>query len=178
MTRQQRVIAVQISLMGCVALGILLSSPHFSPKTRVDRYSVNIQSRVPQNQYRWVRPPQWTEVSPLGIRIAEFHIAGGGVVTLTEFTGRGGSWDANVNRWRSQLGLPPHREKLGGTTLRGHLVFRAITLKNPDTNQAIRVAESHQNNQWLFVKLTGPTALIQEQAAVFDQFLKSIQAVK
>jgi hypothetical protein len=57
----------------------------------------------------WVTPPGWTEQPPRQFREANFLVAGDerAECYLTLLPGEAGGLEANVNRWRDQLSLPP-----------------------------------------------------------------------
>ncbi|MBK7876033.1 MAG: hypothetical protein IPJ77_09815 [Planctomycetes bacterium] len=57
----------------------------------------------------WDTPRGWTELAPSSMRVASFRVAGDAKAEcyLTLLGGDGGGLAANVNRWRTQLGLAP-----------------------------------------------------------------------
>ena len=57
----------------------------------------------------WSLPGGWTvDPTPRDMRVATIKLSeGGGEVAITRFAGPGGDLMANINRWRSQLGLAP-----------------------------------------------------------------------
>ena len=58
----------------------------------------------------WTTPAGWTEATPTEIRVASFKINQDGKqadVSVIPLGGMAGGDDANVNRWRGQVGLPP-----------------------------------------------------------------------
>ncbi|HZM00350.1 MAG TPA: hypothetical protein VFD43_08870, partial [Planctomycetota bacterium] len=60
-------------------------------------------------ELHWTVPPGWTERPPALFREANFLVAGDerAECYLTTLPGEAGGMDANVNRWRGQLSLPP-----------------------------------------------------------------------
>ena len=58
----------------------------------------------------WQTPESWTEVPPGEMRVASFKIQGQNGkladVSVVPLPGMPGTDDANVNRWRGQVGLP------------------------------------------------------------------------
>ena len=62
----------------------------------------------------WIVPPGWRETPPTRFLLAKFVTAGGdgakAEVNVTALNGDGGGLPANVNRWRSQVGLGPVTE--------------------------------------------------------------------
>lgn len=59
--------------------------------------------------YTFDLPPGWSELPPAQFRTVNLRVAGDerAECYLTELGGGGGGLEANVDRWRSQLGLPP-----------------------------------------------------------------------
>ena len=68
-------------------------------------------SRAGLPQLTWQTPDGWTEVAAGEMRVASFKIQGQNGkqadVSVIPLPGLAGSDDANVNRWRGQVGLPP-----------------------------------------------------------------------
>jgi hypothetical protein len=62
-------------------------------------------------QLTWKTPEGWTEVPPTEMRVASFKVTGANGkqadVSVVPLPGMPGSDDANVNRWRGQVGLSP-----------------------------------------------------------------------
>ena len=60
-------------------------------------------------QLHWTTPPGWVEQPPAMFRDANFLVAGdpSAECYLSTFGGDAGGLDANINRWRGQLSLPP-----------------------------------------------------------------------
>jgi len=56
----------------------------------------------------WTTPQGWTELAQTSLRVANFRVAGNerAECYLTTLAGEGGGLDANVNRWRTQMGQP------------------------------------------------------------------------
>lgn len=62
-----------------------------------------------EESLHWTLPPGWVERPPAPFRDANFLVAGDSRAEcyLTTLGGDAGGMDANINRWRSQLSLPP-----------------------------------------------------------------------
>jgi hypothetical protein len=60
-------------------------------------------------QLHWDTPAGWTELPPAMYREANFLVAGDerSECYLTTLIGEAGGMDANINRWRKQVSLPP-----------------------------------------------------------------------
>jgi len=130
----------------------------------------------------WTAPKGWV-AQPLGsVRKGSWKIEGEGGevadVSVTVFPGDVGGDLANVNRWRRQVGLGPigsdqlapmleHRD-VGDT--HGHVVM----IEGPRGDSILGAMVPRGPGTW-FVKLSGPTALVESQRKAFDQFLDSVQ---
>ena len=62
-----------------------------------------------EESLHWTLPPGWVERPPAPFRDANFLVAGDprAECYLTTLGGDAGGMDANINRWRGQLSLPP-----------------------------------------------------------------------
>lgn len=118
------------------------------------------------------------------MRIATFHIAAeaqSADVIITALPAKQfGSAEANLNRWRGQVGLPPvadansvERTKL--TISGGEGLLFDFTGPDPATAQRLIVAQVNHGNSTFFFKLIGPAKLVEQQKTAFDSFLKSVE---
>ena len=58
----------------------------------------------------WEKPESWIETSGHAMRLVSFNVPfsnGIGDLSMTTFEGSSGGVEANVNRWRQQIGLEP-----------------------------------------------------------------------
>jgi hypothetical protein len=132
---------------------------------------------APSAGLTWTLPAGWTELPPAPPRTAGFGLPGGAECSLTVLPGQAGGLQANVNRWRSQLGLPPWEAErvaalprdplLGGQAVR-------VELPAPDdpavadgqgTLGWILEERGEQPGQVVFVKAFGPAAALAAQHA-------------
>ena len=61
-------------------------------------------------KFSWKAPPNWNEGDKSSMRIGSYKIPyskGYGDLSITNFQGDGGGLEANINRWRGQIDLPP-----------------------------------------------------------------------
>jgi hypothetical protein len=92
-------------------------------------------------------------------------------------TSAGGSLEANVNRWRGQVGLGAASDE----DIRKAVQARKIGGRDSQTaelvgaDRTILVAIVPQDKEQLFIKLTGLNAAVAAQKAAFDRFLQSIK---
>lgn len=150
------------------------------------------QSQIP---LVWETPAGWKEAPAdassgmAGMRLINlaFGPGGEGECYLSAMPGAAGGLDANVNRWRTQMGLPeltaddlaklPVKKFLGrdatfvsfegdfkgmGTAAEAKKGYRLLGL--------VQAAPEFT----LFVKMTGPKELVTANEAAFDQFCQSI----
>lgn len=133
----------------------------------------------------WTAPPAWSS-KPLGpMRKGSFTILGAegasADLSITAFPGAvGGEW-ANINRWRSQLSLPPIAESevaLASTRLVvDGLTFTVVEIAGTgDQPQRILGAMTPFDQSMWFFKLTGPDALVAAEKPAFLAFLKTVKA--
>ena len=128
----------------------------------------------------WDLPPKWTEKAGTGMRIAEFYPepeTPEALVTLIALSGRAGSLDGNVARWRGQIGLNPQ----GETTLQhldGKLHFEFLSLvkesQELEKPQTIIAAIYAQPDRTLFLKFMGPTEIVAAHKIDFLQLAGSL----
>lgn len=132
-----------------------------------------------------VVPTGWSAQAPGSMRLLSFRVAGTvpGDVSVSVASG---SVPANVNRWRSQLGLAPldeaHVADLPRTALLGGPAARVNErgtfqgMKGePQPDFAILGLISERGPQRLFVKFVGPATLVAAQTQAFDQFVAGLR---
>ncbi len=104
-------------------------------------------------------------------------------VTISAFPGPAGGLLANINRWRSQIGLGPvTEEQLKKDAKRIEIagadgVF--VEMVGPEAAGAQReatlgVVHVHNDKTW-FVKMRGPADLVMKQKAKFESFVRSVR---
>ena len=77
------------------------------PKTNINH---EVQKAKKQNNaiFYWDAPSNWIETDKGSIRLASYkipYLESYADLSITKFPGNAGGIEANVNRWRSQLGL-------------------------------------------------------------------------
>jgi hypothetical protein len=127
---------------------------------------------------RWTLPAGWVEKPAGGIRLASFAINGDNgtkaEVAITSFPGSVGTELDNVNRWRSELALPPVEagdvvsEPVAVDSFQGKLFDLA------GASQRTVVAMIPRNGDSWFVKLRGDFPAVASAKPVFLEFLKSL----
>jgi hypothetical protein len=125
-------------------------------------------------------PPGWQQAAPTAISIAAFKAPAGAQtvdVTITRLGGEAGGLAANVNRWRSQIGLPPtdtaqlEKEATMLDSKAGRVAI--VDLIGPQKRTLAGVLV-HGGQSW-FVKMIGPSDAVGSQKAAFEAFLKSLR---
>ena len=129
----------------------------------------------------WTAPASWT-AKPLGpMRKGSYAVKGAGGeadLSITAFPGATGGLEANLNRWRGQVGLPalPPAEVTAATEkfeTNGLQVIVADYAGNG--TRLIGAIVPYGGNSWFF-KLSGPDALVAAEKPAFLEFLKTVKA--
>jgi hypothetical protein len=133
----------------------------------------------------WSAPTNW-QPQPLGaMRKGSYTIAGAAGATadvsITAFPGAVGGELANVNRWRSQLSLPPVAESdLAASVTRisqNGLTFTLVDLAGADAASPRRIIGAmapYEGAMWFF-KLSGPDAFVATTKRSFLDFLMTVK---
>ena len=115
------------------------------------------------------------------MRMASFyvpHTDGKGELSITEFSGMSGGIQANINRWRGQVSLPPQSEQSiidASVTYNSELgKFLFFELSNEKSNQGILASIYELTNRTVFVKLSVEHSAIPEVKKDFLTFSESI----
>ncbi len=137
-------------------------------------------------QLTWKTPDGWTEVPPSEMRVASFKVTAAdgksADVSVIPLPGLAGSDDANVNRWRGQVGLSPVsadelKKSAEDVTAAGQPAqLYDLAGQNPgsgDTERILGVIQHRDDMAWFF-KMTGDAGLVEQQKPAFVTFLKSL----
>ena len=145
-----------------------------------------VTSRNEKLKLSWEKPESWIETSGHAMRLVSFNVPfsnGIGDLSMTTFEGSSGGVEANVNRWRQQIGLEPlngFEIKQSSVNRDGKLgkyeFFKLVNEKNPDS--AILSAIFHLETSTLFVKLAVDSNGIEETENDFITFCKSIHLIE
>ena len=135
-------------------------------------------------------PAQWTTTTPTSSLVAAaFSVRSGGadaaaLVTITPLAGEAGGLLANLNRWRTQVGLPAIgavAEQPLTTVTVGDAGARIVDLAGPGEGsapaRALIVAllrEPGSDRTW-YVRLTGPATVVAAERDGFLGFVRSIR---
>ena len=142
---------------------------------------------TPEFKMNFQLPEGWKELDPIGMRDIDLRFGedDAGEVSLVRASG---SLEANVNRWRSQMGLEPDTpeniQALEERLLFGMLPSKLVKLDGDYTgfgkDQAAEnyrmvglVFSSAQGS--IFVKMTGPRAEVEANEEKFFEFVQTIR---
>ncbi|MGO8838401.1 MAG: hypothetical protein ACLQAH_05480 [Limisphaerales bacterium] len=138
-------------------------------------------------QLTWTTPPGWTEVPAGEMRVASFKVTGAdgkqADVSVIPLPGLAGNDDANVNRWRGQVGLssltPEELKKSAEAVEAGGqpASLYDIAGQNPGSGDAERILGviQHRDDMAWFFKMTGDASLVEQQKPAFVALLKSLK---
>jgi len=148
-------------------------------KNNLPSNSINIKPSY--QSIGWHKPDKWIASKGSNMRLASFEVpftVGLGDLSIIELNGNGGGIEANVNRWRTQLGLnfQPLQEIEKDIIIReGNFgVYQIINLINYQTNLGFLCAIIPLDNRTLFIKLSGTIEGINESKTDFISFSSSI----
>jgi hypothetical protein len=134
----------------------------------------------------WQKPDGWKEVAPGEMRVASFTVQGTNGkqadVSVIPLPGMAGTDDANVNRWRGQVGLsslsPDELKKTAEAVEAGGQPAQLYDIagQNPGSGDAERILGviQHRDDVSWFYKMTGDSDLVEQQKPAFVAFLKSL----
>ena len=141
-----------------------------------------------QPQLVYETPEGWTVLESAMMRDVNLSFGenGEGECYLTRLPGAGGGLDANVNRWRNQMGAEPLSSEEIAALPKKPLFGQEATFIQVDGNFGGMGGGAAKENYRLlglilssdvgavFVKMTGPKELVEANTAGFDQFTSSL----
>jgi hypothetical protein len=130
---------------------------------------------------QWTAPATWTAKPPSAMRKGSYAVkgdSGEADLSITAFPGATGGLEANLNRWRGQVGLPvasPADVIAGAEKFESNgLAFVVVDYANNGT-RLLGAVVPHGNNSWFF-KLMGPDAVVAGAKPAFMDFLRTVKA--
>jgi hypothetical protein len=146
-------------------------------------------ARAPASKpFEYTLPAGWTPMADKGgaIRTAATFVVTEGaqeaLVTVTQLQGRSGSLAMNIDRWRTQLGLPPgtpEELKTSTETTVGGIRSPFIDLTGPKTDgrdpKRMLVAIVTQGDATWYFKMLGSADLVGRQKSTFEAFMSSVR---
>ena len=174
-----------------------LTSARKPMATSAERFFDNAEpaTDVPQeNPLAWTTPVGWSEApadassAMGGMRLINLRFGpnGEGECYLSAMPGAAGGLEANVNRWRTQMGQPAYTaEELGKLPTRKFLNRDAAYVAFDGDYSGMGASEAKKGYRLLgmvqqapeftlFVKMTGPKELVTANEAAFAEFCQSI----
>jgi hypothetical protein len=138
----------------------------------------------PAAPLKYTTPPGWEEESnPAPPRVAAFRVSDGrrtAEVTVIPFPGEVGGLQANVDRWRRQVGLGPASDEDMKNDVRKVEVDGSAAayadVTGPESagrTRILGVVVPRGEQSWFF-KMQGPADLLERQKAAFEAFVKSV----
>jgi hypothetical protein len=130
-------------------------------------------------------PKDWIKDEPLPLRVVSFHVGEGEkrtdiIITRMPATGSG-SYIANINRWRGQVGLPASNQDdpqpvkpLIFAGVDG-MLFDYTGPGEPGKIKRMLLAWAPRGEEWWFFKMLGPAEMVAQQESAFNEFMKSVQ---
>ena len=142
---------------------------------------------------KWDLPEGWAESETpdaSGMRLIDlrFGPAKEGECYISLMAGEAGGLNANINRWRKQMGQPPFTEDELAKLPKKPFFNREGSFVSVDGDYTAVGAPSAKKEYRLlgiihsapqatiFVKLIGPKTLVEKNAAAFDAFCQSIRS--
>ncbi|MGB0409046.1 MAG: hypothetical protein ACPG3X_06350 [Opitutales bacterium] len=130
--------------------------------------------------FSYTVPDDWEEYPPQSIRKANFRVSdalGSAEITVTVFPGDVGGKLANINRWRSQIGLDPIDRPALSDVSSPIMISKhnglIVRLNGPEQSILGGMLGFH-GSTWFF-KMQGTAGTVAAQRANMEQFLKSVQ---
>ena len=152
-----------------------------SLNVKKDKEVPSLQKKKKEFILKWQKPEGWEQFDGHSMRMASFyvpHSSGKGELSITEFSGMSGGIQANINRWRGQISLPPESEQrilnssISYKSKLGNFLF--FELANEKSNQGILASIFELSNKTVFVKLSTEQSSLVEIKKDFLTFSKSI----
>lgn len=143
-----------------------------------------------QHPLVWETPEGWTEQPSTQMRLIDFRfgLQEEGECYLSALPGPAGGLAANINRWRSQMGAGPlTEEEISALPKKDLLGGAAYFVTVEGDFQGMGDAASakpgyrllgliHQAPELtLFIKMTGPSELVEQNIAKFETFCQTVQ---
>lgn len=134
-------------------------------------------------------PEGWTEKPGSMMRDVNFTFgpSGEGECYIARLPGAGGGLAANVNRWRAQMGAAPLSEEEVSALPTRPLFGQPARFVSVDGTFSPGMGSNQTFPDYrliglilageagaVFVKMTGPKALVEQNGAAFDQFVSSL----
>ena len=142
-----------------------------------------VREEVNSSKIGWEKPESWLKSSGSKMRLASYNVpskSGYADLSVMILSGTGGGIEANINRWRAQIGLPPQKivdinnsAKSRTCQLGTYKMFDIINPNNTDMAFLCSVIPNGDNT--IFVKLSAIPNEINEIKPDFFKFCDSFK---
>lgn len=161
--------------------------PPIGPDTNGGGMATMANTAVPTasgDDLAWSAPDAWTPKPGSPMRKGSYAVktaAGEADLSITAFPGATGGLEANLNRWRGQVGLPtqpPDKVRAGAESFSSNgLEFTVADYAGSGSGakRLLGAIVSYEGNSWFF-KLMGPDAVVAESKPAFLKFLRTVKA--
>lgn len=140
----------------------------------------------------WTAPPGWAEApagsDPSGMRLVDMRFGEKkeGECYISIMPGPAGGLNANLNRWRKQMGQPDYTDeeiaklpkkplfKRDGVFAEFDGDYKGVGMSEASKGYRLAGVIHSAEQATIFVKMIGPKALVEANTAAFDQFCQSI----
>lgn len=170
-----------VDLTGIMAVKAKMNAPFTNRRPPV-REKENKEPEPAALPLTYQTPPGWKEVPANdGISMAVFQIADGDREARVTISAAGGTATANVNRWRTQVGLEPVSDAQIQKDLRpldvGGSQGQYVDLIGPESAGGLRIlVVMVPRDDWTwFFKMRGPTDFVGHQKSAFEAFVGSVR---
>ena len=154
------------------------------PKIKTSKNPHQIKDvKIKPSGFTWKKPDSWIPSRSSSMRLASFEIpysGGVGELSIIQLGGEGGGLEANVNRWRGQIGLGPlsrleieAEAENGVSELGNYQLFRLINLEKKES--AFLAAIFPLESSALFIKLIASADGIVDLEKDFKAFCSSMK---
>lgn len=145
-----------------------------------------------RDMLEWTAPPGWAEApaggDPSGMRLVDMRFGEKqeGECYISIMPGPAGGLNANLNRWRKQMGQPDYTDeeitklpkkplfKRDGVYAAFDGDYKGVGMTEASKGYRLAGVIHSAEQATIFVKMIGPKALVEANTAAFDQFCQSI----
>jgi hypothetical protein len=118
-------------------------------------------------------PAGWEKAADRPMREASFNVSGGAEVIVSRLPKGAGSFEANVDRWRGQVGAPAGGAVEGKKLSVGGSEATQYDFVGDQKRQVV-VIVNRGNDDWFF-KIIGPKDVVEKEMRAFAKFLGTVK---
>ena len=161
--------------------GMMGNRPPVSPPENTKKGSIPSPPERPPVQISLVLPQGWKEIPPKPLSLKSYQAANGTVdITITPLAGPAGGLGANINRWRTQVGLDPVDNAKAESDAKpvpssaGKALFVDLAGKGSNAKSIAAGIISKGSETW-FIKMMGPADGVAKEKAALADLLKTLK---